>query len=85
MSEPPRRNSAPALLLTGMACALLLLTALFMNAEDPGAADSPGETAADTVSDEMRAAGEEIARRDPADPHAMGPVDAPVVMVAYSD
>ncbi|WP_061081833.1 DsbA family protein [Nocardiopsis alborubida] len=86
MSErQPRRNAAPALLLAGAACALLLLAALFVNAEEPGAAGSPGGTAADTVSDEMRAAGEEIARRDPADPHAMGPVDAPVVMVAYSD
>ncbi|QUX27413.1 thioredoxin domain-containing protein [Nocardiopsis akebiae] len=85
MSEPPRRNSAPALLLTGAACALLLLTALFVNAEGSGAAGSPGGTAADTVSEETRAAVEELARRDPADPHAMGAADAPVVLIVYSD
>ncbi|GAA1455591.1 DsbA family protein [Nocardiopsis tropica] len=85
MSEQPRRNAVPALLLAGAACALLLLTALFLNAEDPGAAGSPGGTAAETVSEEMRAAGEELARRDEADPHAMGAVDAPVVLIVYSD
>ena len=86
MSEQqPRRNAAPALLLAGAACALVLLTALFVNAEEPGATDSLDGTATDTVSEEMRAAGEELAHRDPDDPHAMGAVDAPVVLIVYSD
>ncbi|WP_017570577.1 DsbA family protein [Nocardiopsis halotolerans] len=84
MSERPRRNTAPALLLAGVACLALVLTALFVNAEDPGAPATSAGTA-DMVSEEMRAAGEDLARRDGGDPHAMGPVDAPVVMVVYSD
>jgi protein-disulfide isomerase len=37
------------------------------------------------ASEQIRELGEALARRDPADPTALGQADAPVVLVAYSD
>ncbi|MES0837328.1 DsbA family protein [Nocardiopsis tropica] len=86
MPERSGRPIAPALVLTGAACVALALVLLFVRAEllrNPSAG-AGGEPAA-TVSEDMREAGEELARRQAGDPRAMGAVDAPVVMVAYSD
>ncbi|MFJ9553874.1 DsbA family protein [Nocardiopsis sp. NPDC101807] len=86
MPERTGRPIAPALVLTGAACVALALVLLFARAEllRTPSAGADGEPAA-TVSEDMRQAGEELARRQADDPRAMGAVDAPVVMVAYSD
>lgn len=42
-------------------------------------------SAASDVSEQMRELGRSLARRDPADPMAMGARDAPVVLIVYSD
>ncbi|NCT92239.1 thioredoxin domain-containing protein [Cellulomonas sp. APG4] len=47
---------------------------------DAPAADGPVGEVAEPGADAL-----EVARRDPADPTAAGPVDAPVVLVAFSD
>ncbi len=87
MSDRSSRPIAPTLVLTGAACVLLALTFLFVRAErlqNPSEERSTEELT-QTVSQEMREAGEELALRREDDPRAMGEVDAPVVMVVYSD
>lgn len=48
----------------------------------PGSERAPGDEGAPA---DAAAIAEEVERRDPDDPTAMGPVDAPVVMVLYAD
>ncbi|GAB3492968.1 DsbA family protein [Nocardiopsis coralliicola] len=50
-----------------------------------GGAPSGGAGPAGGVTPELRELGETLARRDAEDPMALGPADAPVVLVAYSD
>ncbi|QUX27417.1 thioredoxin domain-containing protein [Nocardiopsis akebiae] len=54
-------------------------------AREPAADSAPHTAGADDQVPDQREFGALLARRDPADPAAMGEVDAPVVMVAYSD
>ncbi|WP_236539000.1 DsbA family protein [Spiractinospora alimapuensis] len=64
--------------------ALVALTASC--AQDEGDTQTaPDEDTTTGVTAEMREAGEGLARRDPDDPMAIGDVDAPVVLIAYSD
>ncbi|MBB6122131.1 DsbA family protein [Nocardiopsis algeriensis] len=86
MPDRSGRPIAQVLMLAGAACAMLLLAFLFVRAEQlqNPSGESAGEPAR-TVSEDMRDAGEELARRQEGDPRAMGEVDAPVVMVVYSD
>jgi len=53
------------------------------DATSPG--DAPTSTAAGSVIEPETPAISEMARRDPQDPLALGAVDAPVVLVVYSD
>lgn len=53
-------------------------------ADGPETADSDSPPSA-AVSGETRRLGQALARRDPADPMALGSPDAPVVLIAYSD
>ena len=79
------------LLFVGLALVVvagLLVTNRIMDdqAEGPAADSTPETTAeADEQASDHRESGPLLARQDLEDPTAMGDVDAPVVMVAYSD
>lgn len=51
----------------------------------PGSAATPGETAAPVPQSSSRSGDSPLARRDPADPMAVGSIDAPVVLIEWTD
>lgn len=95
-STTRRRLLPPAIVLIG----LLAVTAFLLAGGTPdddattatstsqGGQDEPGagtDPEADASQDEIVAALEALARREAGDPLALGEVDAPVVMIAYSE
>lgn len=66
-----------------LALAAVLLVGLGRSGEAEDAPSTAGTP--DTADQESRAWGESLARRDPDDGLALGDVDAPVVLIAYSD
>jgi protein-disulfide isomerase len=66
------------------AVALLAVVALTL-AAFAGTSDDAGAGPEGTSADDALEAGEALARRDPDDPMALGDVDAPVVMIEWSD
>ncbi len=88
MSRPTTKKSGlfwPLLLSAVLIAAIALGVAAELRGAEGHAADGSDTPAADGVSEEMREMGEGLARRDAEDPMAMGAVDAPVVLIAYSD
>ncbi len=84
-SSPSSARARPLLV---PALALVVVVALaiaaFAGTSDDG--DGGGDAGAGgTEADDARAAGEALAHRDPDDPRALGDVDAPVVMIEWSD
>jgi protein-disulfide isomerase len=88
-SAPSSR--AKTLLVPGLvllAVIALGLAAFGGTAEDAPTGEAPTGEADGEQADEAEAAreaGEQLARRDPDDPMAMGDVDAPVIMIEWSD
>lgn len=83
-----RRYLAPALVLV----VAFTLIGIALLRDDPGsaagpagAAATPVEQAPDQAADAERPSAAHLERRDPQDPLAAGPVDAPVVMIVFSD
>lgn len=92
----PERSRLSRLLLPGLVVlALVGLTAFFLlgrgdggSTTDPSGSAQQGEAAvpsADSSQDEVAAYLESLARREEGDPMAVGDVDAPVVMINYSE
>jgi protein-disulfide isomerase len=80
----PSPSRARSLLVPALALVAVVALALaaFAGTSDDADGDAGTEEAAD---DDARDAGEALARRDPDDPRALGDVDAPVVMIEWSD
>lgn len=86
MSRSPRSSRLPAGTLPGLvvlAVLVLLAVALWRSADPGGGDDNGGQAAADTQ--QQQADYSHAERRDPDDPFAMGPVDAPVGLVMFTD
>jgi protein-disulfide isomerase len=86
MPSPQPSSRARSLLVPALALvavAALALAAFAGTSDDAG--DEPGAGPEGTASDDAREAGEALARRDPDDPRALGDVDAPVMMIEWSD
>ena len=84
-SQPASRTRSlliPALALVAVAA---LALAAFAGTSSDDADDDARAGAEGTATDDAREAGEALARRDPDDPMALGDVDAPVVMIEWSD
>ncbi|GAA2008739.1 thioredoxin domain-containing protein [Nocardiopsis rhodophaea] len=64
---------------------LLAIAGYAIVASGGDAADREAAPQSAPVSSDIRAMGEELARRDADDPMALGDTDAPVVLIAYSD
>lgn len=83
MSESRKSPLVP--LIVAVAAALVLALIYFQSSgsddEEPAAAVSPGEASSSAPPETW----EQLVRREPDDPMALGEVDAPVVMIAYSD
>ena len=86
MPSPSSTSSSRARSLLVPALALVAVVALGLAAfaGTPGGGDD-GSGPEGTATDDARETGEALARRDPDDPMAMGDVDAPVVMIEWSD
>ena len=90
----PDRRKSPAVPLTIAAIAVIALLVTLVGAwggdesGDPADPVAGGDPAATSPDDAGRAPDDtwaQLVRRDADDPHAMGEVDAPVVMLAYSE
>lgn len=73
--------------------AIFVVVPMFSGEDQPGSDDGLADSSADSTSDENAGPSDEevreallsVAKRDPLDRLAMGPVDAPVVMSVFSD
>ena len=82
-SDSPQASRARSLLAPGLA--LVAIVALGLAAFAGTADDDGGRDPDEASTDDATQPGEELARRDPDDPMAKGDVDAPVVMIEWSD
>ncbi len=86
------RRKSPVVPLAIAAVALIALIATLIGAGGPGGTDDADESAGAPSSGQAAEANrapddtwEQLVRREPGDPMALGDVDAPVVMLAYSE
>ena len=90
MPEPrkPRKSPVLPLVIAALAAVALMIT-LFVTSSDDGDSDTAGDDAAASVSPQGADSADDplagLARRDADDPMAMGEVDAPVVLINYSE
>lgn len=92
MSRRSKGTTTTPLLLAGaVLLALVVAVAIGLALEegpsDPGASGTApaNQAVEDPIGEEQREWGQSLARREAADPTALGEQDAPVVMIAYSD
>lgn len=84
---PDSRKSPLVPIVVALIAALALVLVLFPGGNDTGetAADPAPESAPETTSTAPPETWKQLVRREPDDPMALGDVDAPVVMVAFSE
>ena len=80
----PEKRKTPLLPLIVAAVAALVLGVVLLQGGDEQE-DAPADAAPATASAAPPESWEQLVRRDPDDPMALGEADAPVVMVAYSE
>jgi protein-disulfide isomerase len=84
---PESRKSVKIPIVVALAAAIALAVVLFSGGDDTKetAASSARVSAPETTSKAPPEAWDQLVRREPGDPMALGEVDAPVVMVAFSE
>lgn len=80
---PEKRKSPLVPIIVAAVAALVLGVVLLQGGEDE--ADAPADAAPASASAAPPESWEQLVRREPGDPMALGEPDAPVVMVAYSE
>jgi protein-disulfide isomerase len=80
---PEKRKGPLVPIIVAAVAALVLGVVLFQGGDEQG--DEPADAAPATASANAPESWEQLVRREPGDPMALGETDAPVVMVAYSE